>query len=352
VGHNYFPMIVNSDERQWAWMDEGLNSFLQYLSEVQWEPNYPSRRGPANQIIDYMKMDQKLLEPIMTNSESIQQLGNNAYHKVAVGLNMLRESIMGRELFDMAFKEFSRRWAFKQPYPADFFRTMEDASGVDLDWFWNGWFYSTDYCDIAMTDVKWVKVDPKDPTKVAEMKREQQANALKNISRVRNETEIKQYYSDLDTTLRDFYSSYDPAEPDALDKMDYDRFYQNLSEDEKKLLGSGDNFYEISFERKGGLVMPVIVQLQYADGSKEDFRYPAEVWKSLPEQKITKVFRTPKEVKRIILDPYLETADVNNEDNFYPRQQQEPSRFELFKQQQQRPAEENEMQRAKRAAKT
>ncbi len=352
VGHNYFPMIVNSDERQWAWMDEGLNSFLQYLSEAQWEPNYPSRRGPANQIIDYMKMDQKNLEPIMTNSESIQQLGNNAYHKVAVGLNMLRESIMGRELFDMAFKEFSRRWAFKQPYPADFFRTMEDASGVDLDWFWNGWFYSTDYCDIAMTDVKWLKVDPKDPTRVSEMKREQQANALKNISRVRNETEIKQYYSDLDTTLRDFYSSYDPTEPDALAKQDYDRFYQNLSEEEKKLLSSGDNFYEISFERKGGLVMPVIVQLQYADGSKEDFRYPAEVWKSLPEQKITKVFRTPKEVKRIILDPYLETADVNGEDNFYPRQQQEPSRFELFKQQQQRPAGENEMQRAKRAAKT
>ncbi|MBP6793596.1 MAG: M1 family metallopeptidase, partial [Saprospiraceae bacterium] len=147
VGHNYFPMIVNSDERQWTWMDEGLNTFLQSLAEAQWEPNYPLRRGPANQIVDYMKMDSKFLEPIMTNSESVQQLGSNAYAKVATGLNILRETIMGRELFDMAFKEYSRRWAFKQPYPADFFRSMEEASGVDLDWFWNGWFYSTDYCD-------------------------------------------------------------------------------------------------------------------------------------------------------------------------------------------------------------
>lgn len=348
VGHNYFPMIVNSDERQWTWMDEGLNTFLQYLAEVQWERNYPTRRGPANQIVDYMKMDQKYLEPIMTNSESIQQLGSNAYAKVATGLNILRETIMGRELFDMAFKEYARRWAFKQPYPADFFRTMEEASGVDLDFFWNGWFYSTDYCDIAMTDVKWVKVDPKDPTKVAEMKREQQANALQNISKLRNEKEIQQTYADIDTTLRDFYSTYDPIEPDALVKEDYDKFYKGLSEDEKKLLGSGDNFYEVSFERKGGLLMPVIVQLQYADGSKEDFKYPAEVWKALPENKITKVFRTTKEVKRIILDPYLETADINTTDNYYPRQQQEPSRFEVFKQQQ-TGAGENEMQRAKRA---
>ena len=354
VGHNYFPMIVNSDERQWTWMDEGLNTFLQSLTEAQWEPNYPIRRGPANQIVDYMKMDAKFLEPIMTNSESVQQLGSNAYAKVATGLNILRETIMGRELFDMAFKEYARRWAFKQPYPADFFRSMEEASGVDLDWFWNGWFYSTDYCDISMSDVKWMKVDPKDPTKIAEMKKEQAATAPQNITKKRNAETIKQYYSDVDTTIKDFYSSYDANAADAIAKEEYDRYVRNLTEDEKKLLASGDNFYEVTFERKGGLTMPVIVQLEYADGTKEDFRYPAEVWKKLPENKITKVFRSAKEVKRFVLDPYLETADINTEDNQYPRVKAEPSRFEVFKGQQGGGGPfggggENEMQRAKRA---
>lgn len=353
VGHNYFPMIVNSDERQWTWMDEGLNTFLQSLAEAQWEPNYPLRRGPANQIVDYMKMDSKFLEPIMTNSESVQQLGSNAYAKVATGLNILRETIMGRELFDMAFKEYSRRWAFKQPYPADFFRSMEEASGVDLDWFWNGWFYSTDYCDISMSEVKWMKVDPKDPTKIAEMKKEQAATAPQNITKKRNAETIKQYYSDVDTTIKDFYSSYDANAADAIAKEEYDRYARNLTEDEKKLLASGDNFYEVTFERKGGLTMPVIVQLEYADGTKEDFRYPAEVWKKLPENKITKVFRSAKEVKRFVLDPYLETADINTEDNQYPRVKAEPSRFEVFKGEQGGGrfggGGENEMQRAKRA---
>lgn len=347
VGHNYFPMIVNNDERQWTWMDEGLNTFLQYLAEVQWEPNYPTRRGPANLIVPYMKLDEKFLEPIMTNSESIQQLGSNSYAKVATGLNILRETVMGRELFDMAFKEYSRRWAFKQPYPADFFRTMEEASGVDLDWFWNGWFYSTDYNDISMSEVKWMKVDPKDPTKVAEMKKEQAATAPQNISQTRNMESIDKYYSDMDTTIRDFYSTYDANEPDAIDQEAYKKSVSSMSEDEKRLMATGDNFYEVTFERKGGLIMPVIVQLQYADGTKEDFRYPAEVWKKLPENKITKVFRSPKEVTKFILDPYLETADINTEDNHYPRVKEEPSRFEVFKQQQ--GPRENEMQRAKRA---
>lgn len=347
VGHNYFPMIVNNDERQWTWMDEGLNTFLQYLAEVQWEPNYPTRRGPANLIVPYMKLDEKFLEPIMTNSESIQQLGSNSYAKVATGLNILRETVMGRELFDMAFKEYSRRWAFKQPYPADFFRTMEEASGVDLDWFWNGWFYSTDYNDISMSEVKWMKVDPKDPTKVAEMKKEQAATAPQNISKTRNMESIDKYYSDMDTTIRDFYSTYDANEPDAIDQEAYKKSVSSMSEDEKRLVATGDNFYEVTFERKGGLIMPVIVQLQYADGTKEDFRYPAEVWKKLPENKITKVFRSPTEVTKFILDPYLETADINTEDNQYPRVKEEPSRFEVFKQQQ--GTRENEMQRAKRA---
>ncbi|MBL0109838.1 MAG: hypothetical protein IPP42_02815 [Saprospiraceae bacterium] len=294
-----------------------------------------------------MKLDEKFLEPIMTNSESIQQLGSNSYAKVATGLNILRETVMGRELFDMAFKEYSRRWAFKQPYPADFFRTMEEASGVDLDWFWNGWFYSTDYNDISMSEVKWMKVDPKDPAKVADMKREVKANAPQNISVTRNMESIDKYYSDMDTTIRDFYSTYDVNEPDALDQQNYDRTIKSMTEDEKKLIASGDNFYEVTFERKGGLIMPVIVQLQYADGTKEDFRYPAEVWKNCPKTKLPKYSALPKKSPDSSSTIYLETADINTEDNQYPRVKAEPSRFEVFKQQQGRG--ENEMQRAKRA---
>lgn len=192
-----------------------------------------------------------------------------------------------------------------------------------------------------------MKVDPKDPTKVAEMKKKQAATAPQNISKTRNMESIDKYYSDMDTTIRDFYSTYDANEPDAIDQEAYKKSVSSMSEDEKKLMATGDNFYEVTFERKGGLIMPVIVQLQYADGTKEDFRYPAEVWKKLPENKITKVFRSPKEVTKFILDPYLETADINTEDNQYPRVKEEPSRFEVFKQQQ--GTRENEMQRAKRA---
>ena len=175
VGHNYFPMIINSDERQWTWMDEGLNTFLQYLTEQEWERGYPSRRGPAYKIVDYMKGDKSNISPIMTNSESIHQFGNNAYGKPATALNILRETIMGRELFDHAFKTYARRWMFKHPTPEDFFRTMEDASGVDLDWFWRGWFYTTDHCDISMDDIKWYRIDTQDPKKEESEKKAIQA---------------------------------------------------------------------------------------------------------------------------------------------------------------------------------
>ncbi len=161
VGHNFFPMIINSDERQWTWMDEGLNTFVQYLTEQEWDPNYPSKRGPAEKIVPYMKGSKDFMVPIMTNSEQVKQFGNNAYAKPATALAILRETVMGPELFDYAFKEYAKRWAFKHPSPADFFRTMEDASAVDLDWFWKGWFYTTDNVDIEVADVNWYKLDDK-----------------------------------------------------------------------------------------------------------------------------------------------------------------------------------------------
>jgi hypothetical protein len=187
VGHNYFPMIINSDERQWTWMDEGLNTFLQYLTEQEFEKGYPSRRGPAYKIVNYMKGDKDRISPIMTNSESIHQFGNNAYGKPATAMNILRETIMGRELFDYAFKMYSNRWMFKHPNPEDLFRTMEDASSVDLDWFWRGWFYSTDHVDIGLEKVKYYRINDQNPVT---NKKESKINFVevynKDISNQRN----------------------------------------------------------------------------------------------------------------------------------------------------------------------
>jgi hypothetical protein len=329
VGHNYFPMIVNSDERQWTWMDEGLNSFLQFLAEQQWERDYPSRRGFANSIVPYMKMDKKMLEPIMTNSEQVSQLGNNAYGKPAAALNILRETVMGRELFDHAFKMYANRWKFKHPAPSDFFRTMEDASGIDLDWFWNGWFYTCDNVDIALEDVKWFRPDSKNPDVEKTLARKEQEKQPRNITSIRNEKEISKTQEELDPSIRDFYYSYDPLQVTILDKEDYQKYLSGLSDEEKKILGANKNFYEIKFKNKGGLVMPLILRFDFADGTFKEYRIPAEIWR-LNNEEVSKVFVTEKEATQITLDPYLETADVDMENNFFPPKSQQ-SRFELFK---------------------
>ena len=350
VGHNYFPMIVNSDERQWTWMDEGLNSFVQYLAEQQWERDYPSRRGPAYKIVDYMKEDKTKISPIMTNSESIFQFGNNAYGKPATALNILRETVMGRELFDYAFKVYANRWKFKHPSPADFFRTMEDASAVDLDWFWRGWFFTTDHVDIAIDGVKWYRIDSKDPEVENGLVRRERENAPRNISSIRNEKEIEKTQDEIDAGLRDFYSDYDPLEVSVLDKEEYRQHLAGLSPEEKKLLMEGKNYYELAFRNIGGLVMPIILRFEYTDGAFEEHRIPAEIWR-LNHERVTKVFVTPKEIRQITLDPYLETADTDTGNNYYPPQQ-EISRFELFRKQNQRRDDaegENPMQRARRA---
>lgn len=346
VGHNYFPMIVNSDERQWTWMDEGLNSFLQYLTEQEWERDYPSRRGPAWKITSYMGGDKSRISPIMTNSESIYQFGNNAYGKPATALNILRESIMGRELFDFAFKEYSQRWMFKHPTPADFFRTMEDASGTDLDWFWRGWFYTTDHVDIGIKDVKWMQLSTGNPEIEKPLAEKRDAEKPKYITDVVNETAIPEMMVDKDKSLRDFYNEYNPYKVDALDKKAYESYYKSLSDKEKEYLKQQKHFYEITFENIGGLVMPIVVQFEYVDGSSEIRRIPVEIWK-INSEEVTKVFVTDKEVKQITLDPYIEMADVDTENNYFPPKVQ-PTRFELYKQRS-RGRGENTMQRAKRA---
>jgi hypothetical protein len=332
VGHNFFPMIVNSDERQWTWMDEGLNTFCQFLAEQEWDNNYPSQRGPAHRIVDYMKMPKDQLEPIMTNSENIVNFGPNAYAKPATALNILRETIMGRELFDYAFKEYAKRWAFKHPTPADLFRTMEDASAVDLDWFWRGWFFGTDPVDISLNDVRYFRMN----TENAAVENKEDKKAFERnqyiISRERNKAEGVKFAVEQDTSLLDFYNKYDRFAVPGTADQDLKAYYNALSPAEKKLYDSKKNFYELDFSNNGGLVMPIIIQWTYTDGTKEVEKIPAYIWRK-DETKVTKVFAKDKMVASVILDPYRETADIDESNNSWPRQTQ-PSRFELFKQQQ------------------
>lgn len=337
VGHNFFPMIVNSDERQWSWMDEGLNSFLEYLTEELWDNKFPVKKGPAYTIVDYMKLPKDQLEPIMTNSENIVRFGPNAYSKPATGLNILRETIMGRELFDYAFKQYAKRWAFKHPTPADFFRTMEDASGEDLDWFWRGWFYGTDPCDIALDEVKFAKADvnakPGSPNvKMVKLDRPQ-VNVFEDISKIRNREDKKiSFYTDRDKKTQDFYWRYDRGlekVDDTERKREIPFPYETLSEEDKAKY-AGKFFYELSFSNKGGLVMPVIVEFTFADGSKMMDRIPAQIWR-LDEQKASKFYVLDQEIASIQLDPMRETADIDESNNTWGGKAK-ASKFDLFKQ--------------------
>ena len=336
VGHNFFPMIINSDERQWSWMDEGLNTFVEYLTEELWDNKFPSKRGPASSIVNYMKLPKDQLEPIMTNSDNIIGFGANAYAKPATGLNILRETIMGRELFDYAFKEYCRKWAFKHPTPADLFRTMEDASGEDLDWFWRGWFYSTDACDISIDSVKYAVADLDSP--LPKVRSEQRSiakpdvNSFEDISKVRNrEDKNIVFQTDRDTTLRDFYWNY-ARDPKMYDTTKYTVTQplrvEALTKDLKKEF-SNKHAYEISFTNKGGLVMPIILEWMYKDGTSEIERIPAQIWRK-DENHITKSFIKDKEVASIKLDPMKETADIDESNNGW-NTMPEPSKFKTFK---------------------
>ena len=328
VGHNYFPMIINSDERQWTWMDEGLNTFLQYLTEQEFEKGYPSRRGPAYKIVNYMKGDKDRISPIMTNSESIHQFGNNAYGKPATAMNILRETIMGRELFDYAFKIYSNRWMFKHPNPEDLFRSLEDASSIDLDWFWRGWFYSTDHVDISLDNIKYYRINDQNPvTNKAEKKINFTEVYNKDISNQRNKELVT--YRENDKGLEDFYTSYDPFKATPKEIKKYEKFKENLNEDELEIINSNQHFYELEFSNIGGLVMPIILDFTFLDNTNKIIKIPAEIWKK-NSSKITKVFAFDKEVNLIELDPFMETADTDRSNNFWPPKM-EPSKFELYK---------------------
>jgi len=325
VGHNYYPMIVNSDERQWTWMDEGLNTFVQFLAESEWEKNYPSRRGEPQNITDYMLSENQV--PIMTNSESVLQFGNNAYGKPATALNILRETVMGRELFDFAFKQYSQRWKFKRPTPADFFRSMEDASGVDLDWFWRGWFYTTDHVDVSIENVRLYQINSQNPDLEKELQRKAANERPKTLSQQRNESlpkRIDQYPS-----LRDFYNDNDQFRITDLERKDYQAFLGSLDETEKSILSGNYYFYAVDLKNVGGLVMPLVFKVEYVDGTSEEIRVPVEIWR-YDNFNVSKLIVARKEAKAIVLDPNLETADANLENNFFPRRVV-PTRFQVFK---------------------
>ena len=309
VGHNFFPMIINSDERQWTWMDEGLDSFVQSIATKEYDANFPVGRGAPEQIIPYMSGEQGLLRPIMTNSEQILQFGNNAYAKPATALSILRETVMGPELFDYAFKKYAERWAFKSPAPADFFRTMEDASAIDLDWFWRGWFYTTDYVDIGVEEVKHYRMQ----TEEEGLEKRQISGEDKKLN-----TEQKRFTEEVNTFV--FKNT---------EAKEYREFKNKFNEIEIKEGFADQNFYEVKLANKGGLVMPVIIEWSYADGSTEREKLPAEIWRK-NEKEVTKVFVKPKEVVGIVIDPNKETADADTGNNQYPNVVQE-SRFDKFK---------------------
>lgn len=345
VGHNFFPMIVNSDERQWSWMDEGLNTFCEQLAEKEWDRNFDASGEPQD-IVGYMRTDKSQQVPIMSSSDNIMGFGPNAYTKPATALNILRETVMGRELFDAAFKEYARRWAFKHPTPQDFFRTMEDASGVDLDWFWKGWFYGVEPVDLSLENVEWFGIDNVSPEKKAEKAKADDQAKRQTMSNIRNKTDIPKTVVEENPDMRDFYNSYDKYTTTEAEKKRFEQATAGLSDEEKGLVQGNKNFYVLNVKNVGGLPMPVIVKANYEDGTSEVFRYPAEIWR-LNDKEIKKVIPTDKKVTKWTLDPFFEIADIDTKSNVFPREPEEPTRFQVFKQSRQ--AQSNPMQLQKQA---
>jgi aminopeptidase N len=322
-------MIVNSDERQWTWMDEGLNSFLDGIAGREWDPTIPWG-VEARDIVDYMKSETQT--PIMTQSDSVLRLGPNAYTKPAVALTILRETILGRELFDFAFKEYSTRWKYKRPTPSDFFRTMEEASGVDLDWFWRGWFYSTDHVDISLDKVYSLRMDTKNPDIDYARKRQVELDKPEPVSVTRNRADGKTWV-ERNADVSDFYDTNDRFTVTNKERNSYQKFLKGLKPWERKTferaIEEDKNYYVLDFSNKGGLVMPIILQLGYADGSSERMYIPAEIWRR-NSKNVSKLIVSDKVLTNVTLDPMWETADTDRSNNHYPRQIIQ-SRVEAYK---------------------
>lgn len=333
VGHIYFPMVVNSDERQWTWMDEGLNSFLDSVAGYEWDPDIPWTRSLPRDLVFYMVSDEQV--PIMTQSDSVLQLGPNAYGKPSAALHILRETILGRDTFDFAFREYSRRWKFKRPTPSDFFRTMEEASGVDLDWFWHGWFYTTDHVDISLDRVFHMEMDSENPDIDLARHRGDVQSEPDKVGVLANQTDGIETWVDQHPDIRDFYDDNDIFTVTNKERNDYMELLDGFDPIERavfhRAVAEDAEYYALEFSNVGGLVMPIILGLEFADGTTERMYIPAEIWRRNPH-KVSKllVFEKGRELKQIIVDPNWETADADLENNYYPRRLT-PSRVEAFK---------------------
>jgi len=325
VGHNYFPMVVSTPERDWFWMDEGFNTFLQSMAQRAWEKDFPGSLGAPSSVVDYMLSKNQV--PVMTDPESLLQFGNNAYRKPATAFNILRETVMGHEAFDHAFREYARRWKFRHPYPADFFRTMEDASGFDLDWFWRGWFYTTDHVDISIDRVVEASIDTKDPDIEAAWARRKEATAP--VPRIVESRKDLVRRIDENPDLVDFYNRNDAHTVSDRQRKKYAKTLEGLEDWQKELLKSGDTLYFIELSNVGGLVMPVILEIVFEDGSREEVRWQASLWRRNPF-KVRKLYTSARKIRSITLDPHLETADADLENNYWPRRPVK-TRLELFK---------------------
>lgn len=333
VGHIYFPMVVNSDERQWTWMDEGLNSFLDSVAGYEWDPDIPWTRSLPRDLVFYMVSDEQV--PIMTQSDSVLQLGPNAYGKPSAALHILRETILGREKFDFAFREYSRRWKFKRPTPSDFFRTMEEASGVDLDWFWRGWFYTTDHVDISLDRVFHMEMDAENPDIDLARHRTDVQNEPDKVGVTADRSEGLQTWVERHPDIRDFYDDNDIYTVTNKERNEYKELLEGFDPIERRVfdraVAEDAEYYALEFSNIGGLVMPIILGLEFADGTTERMYIPAEVWRRNPHR-VSKllVFEKGRELTQIVVDPNWETADADLENNYYPRRLT-PSRVEAFK---------------------
>ncbi|MBM74754.1 MAG: aminopeptidase [Proteobacteria bacterium] len=315
VGHNWFPMIINSDERSWTWMDEGLNSYVQYHAEQTWEEDYPSRRGEADDMLRYMNSSYSV--PIMTNGDSLLQKGSNAYGKPATALNILRNTVLTPEVFDEAFRDYSQSWAFKRPMPADFFRLIEDSAGEDLDWFWQSWFYSTAALDLRINEVRTLHPYSSDPKVDKPLKKLEKDK--KPIPKARHEYLEGDKYIQRYPELYDFYNDYDPLDVTPKDMEQYDDFLEELSEKERSLLDSHQDLYftVVEIENLGELISPVIAATTLKDGTIEEHRFPADIWRR-QNKVFSKLFVTEQPIVKIELDPHIELADQNHDNNIYP----------------------------------
>jgi hypothetical protein len=327
VGHNFFPMIVNSDERKYAWMDEGLNSFLQFVAEQEWEVGFPSHKGNARDLVPFMASDATNKATMMTRSDYATNYYQNNYDKPATALVVLRETVMGRELFDFAFKEYARRWKFKHPTPADFFRTMEDASGMDLGWFWNGWFYTNNYLDLEIVSVKEFQVYNQNPKYQNEFRRSKEK--FETITTKHNKEDKIEMYVDKDSEALDFYNSYDKYAVTDQDLNGYEYMKTQTEDGEQKAMNDSSYFYELKIRNNGKLIMPILFHFAFEDGSEIDEKIPAQIWR-FNQKEVTKVFNFEKKLKSIEIDRFQETTDINIENNSWPAKVTK-SRFEVYK---------------------